>query len=75
MKSTIASAMAAGIGTASTRSLPASLDAHIDLLERTFPADAEAIALFFRELLRIYRHFYRGRREPARIQTRYNANP
>jgi len=43
--------------------LPASLEDHIDLLRKTFPAEAEPIEAFFRQILRIYRHFYRGRRE------------
>ena len=48
--------------------LPASLDDHISLLTKTFPADAERIEEFFRQVLRIYRHFYRGRRESDVLQ-------
>ena len=50
--------------------LPASLDDHIDLLKKTFPAEAAQITAFFRELLRIYRHFYRGRRD-SKVLARY----
>ena len=50
--------------------LPASLDEHIDLLTTTFPAEAGQIKAFFRETLRIYRHFYRGRRD-SEVLARY----
>lgn len=50
--------------------IPSSLDDHIDLLTTTFPAEAGQIRAFFRDLLRIYRHFYRGRRDST-ILARY----
>jgi phytoene dehydrogenase-like protein len=43
--------------------LPASLDDHIALLKTTFPDEAASIDTFFREALRMYRHFYRGKRD------------
>jgi prolycopene isomerase len=43
--------------------LPARLDEHLSVLQTAFAAEADAIEAFFREMLRIYRHFYRGRRD------------
>jgi prolycopene isomerase len=50
--------------------LPAALDDHINLLKARFPDEAEPIGVFFLEMLRIYRHFYRGRQE-SEILRRY----
>jgi phytoene desaturase len=43
--------------------LPAALDEHINLLKRSFLHEAEPIDRFFHQMLRIYRHFYRGRQD------------
>jgi phytoene dehydrogenase-like protein len=44
-----------------TIELPANIESHISLLQTTFPLESESIRAFFSEMLRIYRHFYRGR--------------
>jgi phytoene dehydrogenase-like protein len=44
-----------------TIEIPANLAAHVEMLQRDFPAESDNIAAFFRAMLRIYRHFYRGR--------------
>jgi phytoene dehydrogenase-like protein len=50
--------------------LPASLESHIELLQRIYPAEKENIPVFFREMLQLYRHFYRGKKN-SELLTRY----
>src|SRR5437773_1593431 len=40
--------------------LPASIESHIELLQNSFPQQQQNIRAFFKELLLIYRHFFRG---------------
>lgn len=44
-----------------TLELPAELESHIELLQQTFPHERENIPSFFKEMLRIYKFFYRGK--------------
>ena len=53
-----------------TIELPADFELHIELLESRFPRERENIRAFFRETLRIYRHFYRGKQK-SEILERY----
>jgi len=50
--------------------LPSGLDTHVELLQGSFPGERDSIARFFQELLRIYRHFYRGKRN-SELLARY----
>jgi phytoene dehydrogenase-like protein len=46
-----------------TIELPADFESHVALLQQAFPLEREAIRTFFQEMMRIYRHFYRGKEE------------
>jgi phytoene dehydrogenase-like protein len=44
-----------------TVELPADYESHLALLQRSYPLEGPAIRAFFQKLMRIYRHFNRGK--------------
>jgi len=53
-----------------TLELPRNIESHIELLQELFPQERENIRAFFQEMLRIYRHFYRGKQN-SEVLARY----
>lgn len=53
--------------------LPAALDSHIRYLQDLFPKESEQIPPFFKEMLQVYRHFYRGKKN-SELLARYESS-
>src|SRR5207244_818584 len=52
--------------------LPANFFDYVDLLRRLFPEESERITVFFDEMLRVYRHQYRGKESELLVSYRGN---
>jgi prolycopene isomerase len=56
-----------------TMAFPANIELHIERLQEYFPHERESIHAFFKEMLRIYRHFYRGKQDSEVLNSYKNA--